>query len=151
MEHFAFNCNLHRSNRSAKRAHDSAHGNVSRSNQNAHKDFMVLMFNLNFSIAWLPILAVHLGAMRRWRNAARPHDVPIRLCKTHDFRSRRKCVKEPEMRLVRGSLFGEWCGRATRWMKKREPNATCNKSKDKEGYARNFLLITVRNPWQFIR
>lgn len=38
---------------------------------------MVLMFNLNFSIAWLPILAVHLGAMRRWRNAARPHDDSI--------------------------------------------------------------------------
>lgn len=62
---------------------------------------------------------------------------------------------EFRMWLLRGSVIGEWCQRATRWMKEREPYATCNKAKDKEGrqfgYARNFLLITVWNPWQFIR
>lgn len=94
MEHFAFNYISHQRVQAiiqCVRAHVSCTRWLSVEVIKMRTKILCLMFNLNFSTAWLPILAVHLSAMvSNFSAEASAHSIRIRLCKTHDFHSCKK-------------------------------------------------------------
>lgn len=171
MEHFAFNYisrPCHRGQQSAGSCSCFGTRWLSVEVIKMRTKILWLMFNLNFSTAWLPILAQHLSAMvstsalkRRLTISEFDYAKPTTF--THAKKQEKKIGWETRIAIASSFRCVSWSdivecervsdrkdGNVSRAQHVIKPKKK-NEKRRKLGYARNFLLITVWNPWQFIR
>lgn len=156
MEHFAFNYisrPCHRGQQSAGSCSCFGTRWLSVEVIKMRTKILWLMFNLNFSTAWLPILAQHLSAMVSTSALKRRLTISeFDYAKPTTFTHAKKQEKKNRLRDTNCDCeFIQMCElKRHRWMRegerserwKREPSATCNKTKKKKWKTKKTRICT---------